>query len=168
MDAWPILEYYRGHEPSATAVTRLITQDSGPQPIMSVINLAEICNAVTKYKGLSDSLFVVWLSEVATIDRPSSDLGILAGRIKTSYHMSLGDSFAVATAIQHDAVLWTGDAELLFEGCPWLTHDLRDDDLRSKHAKEIAEGRKKVSIRPAAMKSTFLTNPLQGPPNPNP
>lgn len=36
-----------------------------------------------------------------------------AAWLKHAYRMSLGDTFAAATAIRHGCELWTGDAELL-------------------------------------------------------
>lgn len=48
-----------------------------------------------------------------------------AAAIKATHPMSYVDAFAVATAIAHDGVLWTGDPELLVPDAPWRTHDLR-------------------------------------------
>ena len=39
--------------------------------------------------------------------------------------MAYADAFAVATALAHDAMILTGDPEILDAGGPWLTDDLR-------------------------------------------
>ncbi len=39
--------------------------------------------------------------------------------------MALGDAFAAATAVAHDAPLLTGDPELLDRNGPWQAEDLR-------------------------------------------
>ena len=39
--------------------------------------------------------------------------------------MALADAFAVATALAHEAVLLTGDPEILDIGGTWMTEDLR-------------------------------------------
>ena len=39
--------------------------------------------------------------------------------------MAYADAFAAATAIAHNASLWTGDPELLIVGAPWTWRDLR-------------------------------------------
>ena len=39
--------------------------------------------------------------------------------------MAYADAFAAATAIAHDATLWTGDPELLVADSAWLWRDLR-------------------------------------------
>lgn len=50
---------------------------------------------------------------------------IEAARIKADHRMAYADAFAAATAIASDAVLWTGDPELLVDGAPWQWEDLR-------------------------------------------
>jgi predicted nucleic acid-binding protein len=45
--------------------------------------------------------------------------------LKANHHLSYADAFAAATAIAHDAELWTGDPELLLGGAPWQWRDLR-------------------------------------------
>lgn len=39
--------------------------------------------------------------------------------------MSYADAFAAALTITNDAVLWTGDPELLIARSPWKWKDLR-------------------------------------------
>jgi hypothetical protein len=39
--------------------------------------------------------------------------------------MALGDAFAAATAVAHDALLLTGDPALLRGDGPWRAEDLR-------------------------------------------
>ena len=48
-----------------------------------------------------------------------------AAAIKAEYALSYADAFAVATALAHDAVLLTGDPELLNADPAWRIEDVR-------------------------------------------
>ncbi len=48
-----------------------------------------------------------------------------AARIKVDHSMGYADAFADATAVNHEATLWTGDPELLLSGAKWAWRDLR-------------------------------------------
>ena len=48
-----------------------------------------------------------------------------AARIKADHPMVYADAFAAALANAQDAVVGTGDPELLVEGTPWRWKDLR-------------------------------------------
>ena len=59
------------------------------------------------------------------LDDATSERVLAAARIKAEFPMALGDTFAAATAVAHDAPLLTGDPELLHRNGPWRTEDLR-------------------------------------------
>ena len=65
------------------------------------------------------------LSANVTADIPTPTRVIEAATLKSEYAMSYADAFAAATAIAHDAELWTGDPELLRPDAPWRWRDLR-------------------------------------------
>lgn len=52
--------------------------------------------------------------------------------------MAYADAFAAATALAHDAALWTGDPELLLEDAPWSYEDLR---VTNRITPSVAPGR---------------------------
>lgn len=54
-----------------------------------------------------------------------SQLVLDAARIEADHPMAYADAFAAALAVAQDAVVWTGDPELLVEGTPWRWKDLR-------------------------------------------
>lgn len=53
------------------------------------------------------------------------DRVVAAAAIKADNAMAYADAFAAATAIAHDAILLTGDPELLLADAPWRFADLR-------------------------------------------
>ncbi len=76
--------------------------------------------------GEAEALEVVRdLRDVIDAERPTEADVLNAGRIKADFAMSYADAFAAATAMAHDATLWTGDPELLVADAPWTWRDLR-------------------------------------------
>lgn len=59
------------------------------------------------------------------LELPSESRVLEAARIKARYPMAFADAYAVATALGHDAVILTGDPEILDAGGPWRSLDLR-------------------------------------------
>jgi len=64
--------------------------------------------------------------ELTVLD-PDWDLVVTAAKVKASGGLSYADAFCVATADRLNAVLWTGDPEIvaLAEKLPCEVHDLR-------------------------------------------
>lgn len=60
-----------------------------------------------------------------TLDLPTPPRVLEAAAIKATSRVSYADAFAAATALAHDAVLLTGDPELLQAGGRWRVEDLR-------------------------------------------
>ena len=151
LDAWPVLERYAGNEPSATAIESLLSTGDTPA-IMCTVNFGEV------YWGLLRDLGpeiaerdAAWLSQLLVLVPVTVELAVAAARIKCAYHMSLGDTFAAATAMVHEAPLWTGDAELLCEDRTWQVSDLRAADLGRQHSERIAAGKLTVGRRASAL-----------------
>ena len=65
--------------------------------------------------------------------------------------MSYADAFAAAPAIAQDAVVWTGDPELLVAGMPWRWKDLRPPE----------EGRPTTTWHQAAVRSLRWSGRLE-------
>ncbi len=122
LDSWAILRWLEGSEPAAGRVERALA--SGP--VMSWINLGEVAYIVERMADAERARHVVQqLRHQIGLDLPSQLRVLEAARIKARYPMAYADAFAVATALAHDAVILTGDPEILEAGGPWLAEDLR-------------------------------------------
>lgn len=123
LDSWPVLRYIEGAHPAAEAIDGLL---QAQRPRMSWINAGEVFYVVRRLEGEQAASAVLRdLGDVVAIELPGEERVVDAARIKADYPMAYADAFAAATAMDHDAVLWTGDPELLVEGAPWRWKDLR-------------------------------------------
>jgi uncharacterized protein len=103
--------------------TRLLETE---RPLMSWINLGEVHYILRRLHGENDATETVRdLREVIDARLPDERLMLDAARIKADRPVAYADAFAAAMAITHDAVLWTGDPELLVRDAPWRWKDLR-------------------------------------------
>ncbi len=129
LDAWPVIEHYDGNDPAASEVRHLLRRPYGPRPVINAVNFAEICYSLANRYGTNAAeRESQTLQAVLRIEPPGSRTALVASWIKHTYEMSLGDTFAAATAIRHGVELWTGDAELLCPDRVWAVHDLRHPD----------------------------------------
>ncbi len=180
LDAWPVVEYYAGNDPSASEVETLLS-DYSTAAVMSAVNHAEVYSAIaTNAHDFSvASHFMASLRGVVSVVEPSPEVAELAALVKHCYHMSLGDCFAVATAISLSSdlwftqtewntgsgsaslvELWTGDCELICENRVWNVRDLRTSETQLRHATAVDEGRKKAGFRAGTQKGfSMLVHP---------
>jgi ribonuclease VapC len=100
-----------GHE----KVARMLTQAmrSGTPIYLNVVNLGEIVYSTKRAFGDQKKIEVL-----AHVERLGfrilpvpNDLVFLAAEYKASFSMSFADCFALASAVEHGAVLVTGDPE---------------------------------------------------------
>ena len=81
---------------------------------MSWVNLGEVFYVVHREVGPEAAEErVAQLRPLLSLDEPGPDRVLSAARIKALHPIAYADAFAVATAKAHDAVLLTGDPELL-------------------------------------------------------
>lgn len=126
LDSWAVLRYLEDEAPAAGQVAALLDSD---RPIISWINLGEVYYVVRRREGGDHAAETVRdLRQVLDAELPNADRVLEAARIKADHPLAYADAFAAATAAAHDAVLWTGDPELLLDGAPWRWHDLRQPD----------------------------------------
>jgi uncharacterized protein len=122
LDAWAVLELLEGNEPAASRVNDVLEH----QPVMSWINLGEVFYVVKRDQGEDEARETVRdLRPKLRLDLPSEDRVLDAARITADYPMSYADAFAAATAAAREAILLTGDPELLVEDATWQWEDLR-------------------------------------------
>ena len=166
LDAWPVVEYYKGLDPAASAVEELLA-DSDRRPIMSVVNFTEIFSAILVRVGTGAAERAgLHLRHLVVLESATSDLAETAARLKYTYRMALGDTYAVATALHHDAPVWTGDAEILCPDGVWKVNDLRDEITQQRHQQRQAVGtldvgrRRVVAHLSNAQIAEFLVTPL--------
>lgn len=123
LDAWAVLRLLEGAEPAAGKVSRLLGRE---RPIMSWVNLGEVRSVVRRLHGEAAAAEVVRDVRLhVEAELPDVELIVSASRIKADRPLAYADAFAAATALRHDADLWTGDPELLADGAPWRMRDLR-------------------------------------------
>ncbi len=123
LDSWAILRYLEDAEPAASTVGELLEQE---RPVVSWINLGEVYYVVSRLHG-EDAADQTKrdLRDSTDAELPAATRIIEAARIKAEYPLAYADAFAAATAVAHDAVLWTGDPELLVGQARWRWRDLR-------------------------------------------
>lgn len=147
LDTWPLVRYFKDEHPAAPLVEDLVT-DPAALSILSVVNYTEVYWALTSDLGPTQAnRDVATLRSLVSLDPITTEIAQAAAYVKLGWHMSLGDSFAAATALRYDAPLWTGDAELLCDDRIWQTHDLRSERLIRSHTRKISRGRLDVGRR---------------------
>lgn len=130
LDAWVVLAAYEGAQPATGALNEVL--DTNARPIIGAADFAEICDALGHLVGWLDGIQrPEYLRDVLAVDAPGAHTAAAAGWIRHAYRMSMVDAFAAATAMAHDAELWTGNSELLFGDRLWHALDLRDPHQRT-------------------------------------
>ena len=124
-DSWALLAYLAG-EPAAEQIGS-VWLDAGAA--ISSVNLGEVLyiriREVGEDSGVAEVEEVRNLIEV--ID-PAWPLVAAAARIKAAGGLSYADAFCIATAVQVDAPLWTGDPEIVVQA---PSHSCEVVDLRA-------------------------------------
>jgi predicted nucleic acid-binding protein len=122
LDSWAVLRWLEGMEPAAARVEAAVADHA----VMSWINLGEVFYVVWRVSGDRAARETVTdIRARVMLDEAIPERVLAAARIKAEFPMALGDAFAAATAVAHDAVLLTGDPELLRRDGPWQADDLR-------------------------------------------
>lgn len=110
------------------AILRFIQKEAGDEPVkailddvrsgkacamLNVINMGEVIYTVQRRFGLQFKLDVVMnINRLGIVILPvPNDLVFRAAELKARFAMSYADTFAVASALEHDATLVTGDPE---------------------------------------------------------
>lgn len=123
LDSWAVLRYLEGSQPASQDIDDLFGRAT---PLMSWINLGEVYYVLRRTHGEEAAAATARdLRSVLDARLPDDGLIIAAARIKADHPMAYADAFAAALAIRTDAVLWTGDDELVVDGSPWRWRDLR-------------------------------------------
>lgn len=117
LDSWALLAYLQGEEPAASRVREVIegAQAGTARLYISIVNLGEVYYRVGKVRNVKEAKSVLTDLRLLPIEILSADddTVLAAARLKTNHAISYADAFAAVTSIQKDAVLLTGDPELL-------------------------------------------------------
>ena len=124
LDSWAVLRLLEGDEPAASRVEA--TFDGTVRPVMSWMNVGEVYYVVMRLRGGDEADSILRdLRAPIDLELPSEDRVVAAAAIKADHAMAYAAAFAAATAMAHDAILLTGDPELLLEDATWQFEDLR-------------------------------------------
>ena len=114
-DSFAILSYFYGQQ-GADKVERLLRalESNGKTTAwLNLINLGEIYYIISRNEGFDRADRAVALTKKWPIDvlHPSEKLTLSAARIKAGHPLSYADAFVVATALEKEAIILTGDPE---------------------------------------------------------
>lgn len=75
LDAWPVVEYYDGNDPSAIEVDRLLSGKT-TDAVMCSVNFAEVYSAMaSNARDFNVAMrFVESLKQIVTIEEPSAEV----------------------------------------------------------------------------------------------
>jgi predicted nucleic acid-binding protein len=121
LDAWAILALLQREEPAASRVRQLLKEAERDdlELFMSIINLGEVIYRVGKVKGEQEAMETAdTIGRLSlTITQATEQAVFAAARFKMRYVISYADAFAAATTKDLDAILVTGDPELIHLEC---------------------------------------------------
>ena len=125
LDAWALSALLQGEEPAATRVKELFEEAiaGDTELFISTINLGEVTYRLGKVKGEQEALETLrQIRRLPLSVLPASEEAVFAAvGFKMHHSLSYADAFAAAAAEALDAILVTGDPELLqLEGRIWL------------------------------------------------
>ncbi len=113
-DSYAILKFYQDEDGADKVEEFLIASRKGDlKSYISEINLGEVYYKTIRRLGLAPAKdHLEWFSMLPIqVIPPSSDIILSASEIKAEYAISYADCFAVATALNVDASIVTGDPE---------------------------------------------------------
>ena len=117
LDAWAVLALLQAEEPAASRVKGMFEEATAGEAelFISVINLGEVTYRLGKVKGEQEALETLrQIRRLPLSVLPASEEAVFAAvGFKMHHSLSCADAFAAAAAEALDAILVTGDPELL-------------------------------------------------------
>ncbi len=113
-DSYAILKYYQDEHGADKVEKLLISSHQGDfRAYINEINLGEVYYMTIRRLGLESAknLLEQFFELPVQVISPSSNIILSASEIKAEYAISYADCFSVATAIQFQATIVTGDPE---------------------------------------------------------
>lgn len=123
-DSWAVLAWLDGDQPAQSIVDEALASH---RPLMSWINLAEVHYRTHRDQGLDAATVVISKLRVAfDCELPTERRIVEAALLKAKHPIALADCFAISTAADSDATLFTGDPEIIaIDDLPCEIRDLR-------------------------------------------
>lgn len=117
LDAWAVIAFLQREAPADTRVREVIedAQEGTARLFISIVNVGEVYYRIGKLRNPKEAdsvlkdIFLLPI-EIVSVD---DDTVLAAARLKMLHVLSYADAFAAVTAQQKDAILLTGDPELL-------------------------------------------------------
>lgn len=129
LDSWAVLAYLKGESPADRRVINLLEQarQGTARLLISIINVGEVYYSLGRQQGEEFAGQVLADLRVLPVEfLPADEAAVFAAaRWKMRHPLSYADAFAAAAAEGHQAILLTGDPELLA-----LTDVLKIETLR--------------------------------------
>lgn len=118
LDAWAILAFLQKEEPAATRMHTLLRQGNASSEVelyASVLNLGEVHYRIAKKRGMRDADQALSLLRRLPVQviTATDDRVYAAARFKGQYAVSYADAFACTASQELDAILVTGDPEMI-------------------------------------------------------
>lgn len=124
LDSWTVLAWLDGEQPAQDRVEGLLDGT----PAISWVNAVEVYSRVERDHGRAQADETLQqLRGALDFDLPGVARMVEVARVKAGMPIALGDCFAIATAVARNAVLLTGDPEILdrSDALPCPVEDLR-------------------------------------------
>lgn len=116
LDSFALLRFFQ-KEPGHEAIKAILddVQRGMAYAMLNVINMGEIIYTVQRSFGLQYKLDVVMnINRLGIVILPASnDCVFRAAELKARFAMSYADTSVIASALEHDATVVTGDPEFL-------------------------------------------------------
>lgn len=125
LDSWAVLAWLDGDEPAAAAVAKALERE---RPAMSWINLVEVSYRLARDHGRDEAeRAIADLRSQINEDLPGVSAMRAVASLKAEHPIALADCFAIALAEEDEAVLMTGDPEIVdrVRDLPCEVKDLR-------------------------------------------
>jgi predicted nucleic acid-binding protein len=125
LDSWAVLAWLDGDEPAAAAVAKALERE---RPVMSWINLVEVRYRLARDHGRDEAERAISdLRSQINEDLPGVSAMRAVASLKAEHPIALADCFAIALAEEDEAVLMTGDPEIIdrVRDLPCEVKDLR-------------------------------------------
>lgn len=116
LDSFALLRFFQ-KEPGHEAIKAILddVQSGKACAMLNVINMGEIIYTVQRRFGLQYKLDTVMnINRLGIVILPATnDCVFRAAELKARFAMSYADTFVIASALEHDATVVTGDPEFL-------------------------------------------------------
>ena len=125
LDSWAVLAWLDGDDPAAGAVAEVLDRE---RPVMSWINLVEVSYRLTRDHGKDEADRTISdLRSQVSEDLPGVSAMRAVASLKAQHPVALADCFAIALATENEAMLMTGDPEIVdrAKDLPCEVEDLR-------------------------------------------